>query len=122
MPFLIPPTIRTSNAQVGNFSASDLRLFGYDDGVSKLASEGRTLKEFYNQITPPSDDLGYPVTVLMSSTTEVSLSIHVISLTYRKSLPRWTMHTFTGSTLLIKKKNLLASSLLLILFNCSSVT
>eukprot|EP01128_Nolandella_sp_AFSM9_P003862 TRINITY_DN1699_c0_g1_i1.p1 TRINITY_DN1699_c0_g1~~TRINITY_DN1699_c0_g1_i1.p1 ORF type:complete len:373 (-),score=91.02 TRINITY_DN1699_c0_g1_i1:150-1127(-) len=58
---------------IGNFSATDLRLFGYDDGVSKLASEGHSLHDYFNGITPPADDLAYPVTVTKAATTEEAL-------------------------------------------------
>jgi len=55
-----------SDKLIANFSASDLKLFGYDDKICKLANEGSSLKDFAERMKPSAD---YPVRVTKDATT-----------------------------------------------------
>jgi len=54
---------------VGNFSATDLKAFGYDDTIGRVATGATSLREFVDTVKPKARGV-YPVIATTASTTE----------------------------------------------------
>lgn len=61
---------RADIGKIGNFSATDLKLLGYGEKLSKIANDGQTMTDFLNAVQPPAEDMAYPVCVSENATTE----------------------------------------------------
>jgi CBS domain-containing protein len=59
---------------VGNFSATDLKLLGYDNEVAKIAGPDQTLGHFVNKVKKGLGDKPYPIAVESKATTSSVIS------------------------------------------------